>query len=104
MLDELKLVKDITSQEILSSLLDGTENLDLKTRIHKPKQLAGFETFGKFLGDLKHPKSSKRIEGFIQIYLRYMVSFKGFGRINVLKAISHTMEDEERKTITSDLG
>ena len=103
-LDELKQVKDITSQEILNALLDGTENLDLKTHIYKPKQLASLNLVGILLKDLKYARSSTMIERFIEIYLRYMVSFRRESRKEIIKALSHMIEMEEKSKLAQDLS
>lgn len=97
-------MKDITAQEILSNLLDGSENLDLKTHINKPKQLAGLKVVGLFLGDFNLNGSGKLLLSFIDIYLRYMVSFKRLSRREITKVLSHTIELEEKAKMTQDLG
>ena len=103
-LEELKQVKDITAQEILSNLLDGSENLDLKTHINKPKQLAGLNVVCNLLENSEFTKSSDIIRSFIEIYLRYMVSYNRMSRTEVIKALSHIIEVEESNRLTTDLS
>ena len=103
-LDELKQVKDITAQEILNAMLDGDENLDLKTHIYKPKQLASLNLVGDLLKGLKYKRASKTIENFIEIYLRYMVSYKRMSRQEIIKALSHMIEIEEKSRLSQDLS
>lgn len=87
-------IKDISLQKILNNLLDGKDNLELKTHIFKPKQLASLLTLANYLKTLELDKSSKLIIEFIRIYLEYMVSFKRLSRIEVIKAISSFYESE----------
>ena len=79
---------DITIQQILNNLLDGKKNLDLKSHIFKPKQLASLYSFAENLKTNKLPKSSKVIINFIKRYLRYMVSYKRYSRNEIIKAVS----------------
>jgi len=45
---------EITIQKILNNLLNGDKNLDLKTHIYKPKQLASLHTLAKHLKNKKY--------------------------------------------------
>ena len=84
---------DITVQEILNNLLDGTENLDLKTQIFKPKQLSALVSIGEYLKNNECNESSKLIYNFIEKYLRYMVSFKRESRKEIIKAITNKIKN-----------
>lgn len=83
---------DLTFEKILNALLDGDENLDLKTHINKPKQLAGLETISDVLKDAKCKESQKHIDRWTLKYLRYMVSFKRLSRTETIRAISEPNE------------
>lgn len=83
---------DLTFEKILNALLDGDKNLDLKTHINKPKQLAGLKVIENVLKDAKCKDSYKLIEAFTKKYLRYMVSFKRMSRMETIKAISEPSE------------
>jgi len=85
---------DISLQQILNNLLDGTKDLDLKTHIFKPKQLASLNVLSDLLNRLKYIKSSKVIMDFIGIYLRYMISFERLSRKEIIKAISNLVEKD----------
>ncbi len=106
-LDEIIESKDITIQQILNNLLDGNDNLDLKTHIFRPKQLATLSILNTHLENLKFTKSSKLIESFIDTYLRYMVSYKRMSRIEVIKALTNLTDDVEgiskSKQLTTNL-
>lgn len=102
-LDDLLETKDITLQQILNNLLDASENLDLKTHIIKPRQLASLFILGNYLGVNKYEKSSALIDGFINTYLRYMISFKRMSRAEIIKALSRLMDNEETLTTANRL-
>ncbi|QYW08123.1 hypothetical protein 15570_00026 [Lokiarchaeota virus WyrdV1] len=88
---------DLTFEKILNALLDGKKNLDLKTHINKPKQLAGLKIVENVLKDSNCRKSSGIINAFTQKYLRYMVSYDRLSRKETIRAIS-----EPRKEIESE--
>ena len=98
---DLEEVSDVSIQEILINMLDGTKNLDLKTHIHKPKQLTGLVVLSSYLKSNQCKVSSNILDAFILKYLRYMVSFDRLSRIEIIKAISSALErklDKEDKT------
>lgn len=92
--DELIPTEDISLQQILNNLLDGKHNLDLKSEIFKPKDLASLKIFAEYLGKLEYKKSQIIIENFIKTYLRYMVSFERKSRSEIIKALSNLIEKE----------
>jgi len=73
-LRDLSESNDISIQKILINLLDGKKNLDLKTQIDKPKELASLVSLANYLKQHKYPISYNTIMNFIKTYLRYMVS------------------------------
>lgn len=95
--DDMENVNDISLQQILNNLLDGNKDLDLKSHIFKPKNLASLKILSDVLGNLNLPKSNQIIKDFINIYLRYMVSFDRLSRKEIIKALTSLME--ERKSI-----
>lgn len=92
--DDMIEANDISLQQILNNLLDGSKDLDLKSHIFKPKQLASLNILSDLLTRLKYKKSSKVINDFIGIYLRYMVSFERLSRKEIIKALSNLVEKE----------
>ncbi len=83
---------DLTFEKILNALLDGDKNLDLKTHVNKPKQLASLRIIENILKDAKCPIASGLVDVFTQKYLRYMVSFRRMSRTETIKAISEPNE------------
>lgn len=96
-LNELSEAKSLSIQEILNNLLDGEQNLDLKTHIFKPKDLSALYVLGSYLNRNKATHSSEIISEFITIYLRYMVSYKRLSRTEIIKAISSVLEAKRQK-------
>jgi len=91
---EMIQTKDISLQKILNNLLDGSKDLDLKTHIHKPKQLASLIAFAHYLESIDLPNTSIIIIDFVNDFLRKMVSYKRLSRIEIVKAISSFYERE----------
>ena len=103
--DDMIEAHDISLQQILNNLLDGSKDLDLKSHIFKPKQLASLNILADLLNRLKYTKSNKVIIDFINIYLRYMVSFDRLSRKEIIKALSNLAEKENEnlKKLTNNL-
>ena len=85
---------DISLQKILNNLLDGSKDLELKTHIIKPKQLASLVSYANYLKTIELVKTSKLIIDFVKDFLRKMVSYKRLSRIEVIRAISSFYEKE----------
>ena len=97
--NELIQSTDITLQQILNNLLDGSQNLDLKTQIIKPKQLASLKVLSDILKGMEFKDSSKILKDFIEIYLRYMVSYERQSRKEIIKALSNLLESENKDLV-----
>lgn len=100
-LNELMEIQDTSFKEILNNLLDGEQNLDLKTHIHKPKELASLNVISMLLETMGYNKSSNLVMQFIEIYLRYMVSFKRLSRTEIIRAISNLSQDTDESNPTN---
>ncbi len=94
----------ISFQQILNNLLDGKENLELKSHIFKPKALAGLKSLSNYLKVLKYPTSAEVIDKFITTYLEYMISYKRLSRTEVIKAFTLTNRtDDNEQPFNSNL-
>jgi len=93
-MNEVIPTKDISLQKILNNLIEGDKNLDLKTHIFKPKQLAGLVVIQEYLKIIGLTKSSDLIKSFMKHFKRLMVSYKRLSRIEIIKAISSILEKE----------
>ena len=91
------LAKDnkITLQQILNNLLDASENLELKSHIFKPKQLAGLKTLAMYFEQCECNDERDIILGFIVDYLKYMVSYKRLSRSEIIKAFTSSRVDDK---------
>lgn len=98
--DDFEPIDDISLQQILNNLLDGKNNLDLKSHIIKPKDLASLKVFSELLGQLKWKKSNSILESFIKTYLRYMISYERKSRTEIIKAISSLFEQNQESTLS----
>lgn len=85
---------DMSVKEILNVLLEGDDNLDLKTHIIKPKHLASLFTLAEVLNISGYNKSSKLLHAFITQYLRYMISFKRLSRGEIIKALTTVVQED----------
>jgi len=94
-LNELMEIQDSSFKEILNNLLDGEENLDLKTHVFKPKELASLNVVSLLLETMGFTKSSNLVLQFIEIYLRYMVSYKRLSRSEIIRAISNLSQNTD---------
>jgi len=86
---------DINIEQILNNLINSDKNIALKTEIHNPKKLAILLTYANHLKSYKYIKSYKLIIGFIEAYLKYMVSNKRKSRIEVIKALTNLVQKRE---------
>lgn len=111
--DDLEDYSDISYQQILISLLKGDEDLDLKTEITKPRELAKLKLLSEFLKDSKMIKTGRYIGGeingdkemkmgFIEIYLRYMFSKDRESRKETIRAIQSLIDKETVRMTISD--
>lgn len=92
----------ISLQEILSNLIDGEENLDLKTDIENPLNLARLYLYSVILEKYEMKKSSELIETFINKFLRYRVSNKRKSREEIIKAISGMLDRMQTRISLSE--
>lgn len=83
--EESKLDKELAN--LLGSLMD-VKDIELKSEIGNPLNLVRLRTMGIWCQQQGIPGSKVSIDQFIDYYLRYMVSHKRQGRIEVVRAIS----------------
>lgn len=96
--NELVQTKDISLQQILNNLLDGTSDLDLKTHINNPKDMSALYILTIYFKAMKLPKSAKLLDVFIEKFTRYMVSYKRLSRKEIITAISRLVEIQDDTT------
>lgn len=98
--DDFEDDKETSINEILLSLLDD-KDLELKTHIFRPKDLASLKTLARFLRQEDMTESSRLIEDFLEIYLKYMVSYDRLSRKEIITAVRNLLDKE---TIRMSLG
>lgn len=94
---EMTEVNELSVLDFLTKLLEGDDNLDLKTHIHKPKQFTSLEVIQKYLKDNQCKDCSKSLELFILKYRRNMVSYRRLSRTESIKAVSSLLDKESIK-------
>ena len=95
--DGMDEVDDISFQQILNNLLNAENNLNLKTQVNKPKQLASLFILSKYLEKNNFENSGKLLESFINIFLEYMISYRREGRKEVIRALTNLIETEKHR-------
>jgi len=93
-LSELSRDKNITLQQILNNLLDGSKDLELKTHIFKPKALSGLKIIADALMSKGYKTSANHILNYIDTYLKYMVSYQRKSRTEIIKAFTMSSRKE----------
>ena len=93
-MDEIIPTKNYSLQKILNNLIQDDDNIDLKTHIFKPKQLAGLMVIQEYLETIELNESAKLIKTFMKHFKRLMISYKRLSRIEIIKAISSMLEKE----------
>lgn len=78
----------ISIEKILNNLINNTDNLELKTEIHKPKELASLVSYANYLKENDFEIPYNTIMDFIEAYLKYMVSFNRMSRTEIIKALT----------------
>lgn len=102
--DDMEVYNDLSFISVLNNLLTK-DNLEFKTHIFKPKQIAVLKIIGNFFKERNFPISSQIILDFIEYYLTYMVSYNRESRKEIIKALTHLIDDESdnKKRITDTL-
>ncbi len=88
---------DLSFEKILNNMLDGGQNLALKTEIHNPKDLSALQMHAHYLNQLGMKKASQNITKFIEIYLGNMVSYKRKSREEVSHVLASLREENAGK-------
>lgn len=108
LMDIFKPFRSMSPPDILVSLIDGTKDIDLKTEISDPMGLTVLTLSKDYLKSLGLPLSSKLVESFIDIFLRYQISKDRKSREEVIRALEALAIDnrnrkEEKTSLSSKL-
>ena len=85
--------EDITVEQILNNLMDGTKNLLLKTQVDKPHNLMALYIIKKKLELIKLKESLELTRYYLDKNNKCMVSKGREGRKEVVKAIAPTVKE-----------
>lgn len=96
-LPELKPVKAITTLTVLNNMINGDENVDLKSDISNPKALALLNIIGKLYAERGFDTPALYIEKFIEIFLRYNISRNRLSRKELTEVLSSQVALERQK-------
>lgn len=92
-------------KEILNTLLEGGENLALKTEIHQPKKLTALKMVGLVGTQLGYFRTGLLVEAFLNTYLEYMISYKRMSRSEIIRALTTMVQEQNvegfKKLITN---
>jgi len=87
----------------LNNLLDSEHNLELKTHILRPLNLAILKLIAKYIKLSGYKEPSDLLINFIKIFLKYMISYKRLSRTEIIKAISNLQQTKDDLTNTQKL-
>lgn len=73
--------------QLVSSLMT-LENIELKSEVNNPLNLTRLKLFGRWAASEGISGADKAVDEFIEYYLRYYVSHRRQGRLEVVRAIS----------------
>jgi len=93
LLNEFTKSDKIDIEEILSLMLTD-DDIELKTEIHSPLNLARLRTIAIYFELEDCPESAKVILEFINSYLKYMVSYNRQSRKEIIEAIANKFKKD----------
>lgn len=88
---------NLTYEHILKSLIVTDQNINMKTKISFPKELATFEAFGKECITSGYPKLGKAIAMVSKIFKELSVSQDGERAKGILKAIASINQNQQKQ-------
>lgn len=92
---------DVSLQDILMGLMN-TDGLELKTEIFNPKDLAGLKILANVFKMDELDESAELLNDYIEIFLKYMVSYKRKSRTEIIQAIAGMLDRETKKLNISE--
>ena len=99
---------NLTREHILQALMTADVNINMKTDIEFPKELAQLETIGLFIKQKGYIKTGKLIIDFCTLYKEMRVSLKRKGRKEIIEALSSMIkeitEKEKFESLFAQLG
>lgn len=95
-LPELKPIKPLTTLSVLNNMINGDDNVDLKTDISNPKALALLKIIGNLYSERGFDTPALYIKNFIDIFLRYNISRNRLSRKELTEVLSSQVALEKK--------
>ena len=100
--------KTLTREHILQSLMTADVNINMKTDIEFPKELAQLETIGNFVKQKGYIKTGTLIINFVRLYKEMRVSLRRKGRKEIIDALGSMFKEitdnQKFESIFAQLG
>lgn len=103
--DYKKLIGEDESSEaykIFQTMISGDENIDLKTEIRNPLEVAVLKTLAQYFEDRNLTGASSPINNLLNNFFRVMISHDRMSRLEIiesLKALSEKMIKETKELV-----
>ena len=98
---------EVSTQEILNTLMDGEHNLKLKTEIVNPRRLSVLKLYILYFDSIGAKTASFLLSSWIEEYMLENISHRREGRKEIVSAIGGIMKVEQelstREKLTSNL-
>jgi len=79
--------------EVINRLMSGDKDIDLKSEIHKPRELSVLNVIRDYAKEFNFKKAASILENFKISYLRNMVSANRMGRMEIVEILKHKFEE-----------
>lgn len=100
LMDELIPSEDESVEKILVRLMQGGEDIAMKTDLPKPLNVVRLQTLADWLTQEGFIDSGILIRSFVTYYMHNQVSWKRRGRGEIVKALTEKLREEERSRWT----
>jgi len=91
---DLKRFSDKSLEDIVSSLLDSEEDLEMKTEIHNPLAMAIYTASSYYIKSEGYVETHKFIDKFLNAFRKDMVSYDRKSREEVKQMVSSLLDRE----------
>lgn len=91
---DLKRLSDKSLEDIVSSLLDSEEDLEMKTEIHNPLAMAIYTASSYYIKSEGYVETHKFIDKFLNAFRKDMVSYDRKSREEVKQMVSSLLDRE----------
>jgi hypothetical protein len=84
---------DSLNVDVIFNKLLTSDDIALKTELHNPLVVAQLKNLANYFNSINLTLCASTIEGFIEAYCQYMVSYKRQGRLEIVKGIAGMIND-----------